>query len=30
MEQIQIPEGMRDLILDQCRKKRWLQSRIDF
>lgn len=29
MEQIQIPEGMRDLILDQCRKKRWLQSKIE-
>ena len=29
MEQIQIPFGMRDLILDECKKKRMLQEKIE-
>ncbi len=29
MDQIQIPAGMRDLILDECRKKRALQTKIE-
>lgn len=29
MEKIQMPEGMRDLILDECRKKKMLQHQIE-
>lgn len=29
MEKVQLPEGMRDLVLDECRNKRWLQNKIE-